>query len=558
MAATIRFETEGNKLLLIVHQSDAANAVSAEELKRAFDHSEFCNARLIDRSIFTQAANQLAERSATQHAFHLHIAHLDDATLDVSIDDDQMEAVALVTAPNGGKALGFADIINQLKALGVTSGIRRQAIEALIEHTKHGVPGSSLSHRVARGRKPVNGLNARFKPLVDDARKRILRPQEREDGTVDMRNLGELISVHNGQPLLEKLPPTKGRDGFTVKGEVLKASDGEDKPMKPGEGSDFDPENPSILVATRLGLPSFSENSVQVDEVLTMKSVDVSTGHVDFQGSVIITENVGEGMRVTASGDITVGGYVDSAHLIAKGNITVSKGIIGKQLNDNEDYTEEVPELSTEINAQGTIWCAYAQYALLDGTRGIIADKQLTHCHVITNGALCIGGEGRNARGKLIGGLIETSADIYTGQLGAPAGSRTQIVFSLPTQETEQDRELKALKQQLASQVELLKKVSRGKEQLATISDPVKRKAYASRLLDSLKTTQKQIALLRGKIEKLRNTPVEHEVIRTFVNRQAFPGSVFKYNDKLLRIKEKRNATLVLLEDTELRMDVLR
>src|SRR5690606_11993322 len=110
------------------------------------------------------------------------------------------------------------------------------------------------------------------------------------------------------------------------------ANDGEDRDLKAGKGTEINPDNPNQLIATQKGMPSFIDNTAEVDEILTMQNVYVSTGHVDYEGSVIITGSVGEGMRVKATGDITVAGYVDSAQLSAGGNITIAKGCIGHQL----------------------------------------------------------------------------------------------------------------------------------------------------------------------------------------------------------------------------------
>ena len=107
---------------------------------------------------------------------------------------------------------------------------------------------------------PIHGKNARFEALVEDARKRILKPQEREDGTVDMRDLGKQITVDKGDALMRRLPPEGGRDGFTIKGETLPAEGGDDIALAAGEGTEISDQDPDLLVATKVGMPWFTHN----------------------------------------------------------------------------------------------------------------------------------------------------------------------------------------------------------------------------------------------------------------------------------------------------------
>jgi len=48
-----------------------------------------------------------------------------------------------------------------------------------------------------------------------------------------------------------------------------------------------------------------------------------------------------------------------------------------------------------------------------------------------------------------------------------------------------------------------------------------------------------------------------HPTLRTMVSREVFPGILFIFKEKSLRIKEHRNGTMFLLEDKQLRVDSL-
>ena len=567
MSGPASFRVSERDVYIIIDAGTRPSEVKAEQLQKAWQASDYSAAKLLDPQMMAQTATKYAQHfskdSNSSISFQVIIAEIFDADLNLLVSDDDMKVTASAIVGFGGKALTQEAIIAKLKEKKVTSGIQRKAIDALVEHTNEAPPGAELSVTVAKGKYPINGSNAKFKPLADDARKRVLRPQLREDGTADMRDLGAQVTVDPEQPLLQKIPPSKGRPGFTVFGQELEAHDGEDRDFKPGEGTRVSETDSNLIVADRTGMPSFNDNSVQVDDVMQLNNVDVSTGHVKFKGSVIVSGNVSEGMKVTCSGDITVGGYVDSAELYADGNITVRKGCIGRLLNSgetaehDEDADDWIPDVSTKLVAGGSIWCAYAQYSCLDSQNGVHTDKQLTHCHVITKGQLAIGGEGRNARGKLIGGTIETCDHIYCGQLGAPAGTKTRIYWSLPPVDPQSLEHLKNMRGVLAKTLARIKVVQQGLDRCKTLEDGPKKLEYETKLKGELRKLKARIVTTRISIDSVLEAFENHPVLRTMVSKEVFPGILFIFKEKSLRIKEHRNGTMFLLQDKQLRVDSL-
>lgn len=236
-------------------------------------------------------------------------------------------------------------------------GLSKLKIQTLLQKITKLKPGDSCQSEIAQGKHPVNGQNAVLERKVSLARERLLQPQEREDGTVDMRNLGSMIMVKPNDILMIKHPGTEGSPGYNIKGEVLKQKPGKDLPLLAGTGTSIHPNDPNKLIATVAGQPVETRTGMNVDDVLQLKDVDISTGHVTFKGSILITGDVHEGMIVKSSGDITVMGFVDSATLEAEGDITVSKGVIGRQIRVNE--------FSTNLTAQGQISAQFVQYSQL-------------------------------------------------------------------------------------------------------------------------------------------------------------------------------------------------
>ena len=560
----IQFERSGDDVYVSILKS--TDGIDAGKIKTAFEMSRFADALLVNDNAFNQIANNFIQWQGKEHSSSSHynerVATLEDAQLYVVISDDHMTATISCDAARGGEPIKRQDILEALKAAGVVAGIKRKMVDKVISHSLKVEPGSNFEATIARGVTAKNGDNAWFERLVDDARQRVLQPQEREDGTVDMRDLGEQITVLEGDPLLRKHPPTRGRQGTTVKGDVIEAIDGEDAEMIPGEGTRIADDDPMLIVAERTGMPWFTHNSANVDDVLTLKTVDVSTGHVKFKGSVIVTGNVTEGMRVECTGDITVAGYVDSAQLYAGGSITVRKGCIGHISSEDEERLQAdeayIPHLSSKMDAGASIWCAYAQYAFLECKQSLTIDRQLTHCHVKCTGEAFIGGQDTNARGKVIGGTFETCANVSAGQLGARAGTLTRFLLSVPPPMPSDLQALTDLYRQLRVTTHSLKRIKLGLQRCNSLANNEQQKSLKQSLRTAAHNELNHMRSVQNDLKVMRASLKNHPTLRIVAAKEVFPGVQLEHERKKLRMKEHRGGTLLLLKDHELRMDILR
>lgn len=422
-----------------------------------------------------------------------------DATITISIDSDEMGASAEIVTAKGGKHLSAKAILDAAKEAGVKKGFSKENLIKLAQTAAQEEPSTIVKREIARGREAVRGKDARIKHLVESAQDRILRPKEREDGSVDMRDLGDIICVKVGEPLAQKLPLTDGIEGYTVTGTPLHPDKGDDTTLVAGEGTAISPKNANVLISTLVGQPKIIENGMTVDETYQINNVDVSTGHIDFQGSVIIAGDVSEGMRVVATGDISVGGFVESAVLEAGGDITITSGIIGrKQDVENSDITDF--QMSAQITAKGKIYAKYGQYAEIKSSSDIRIENQLMHSLVDVKGNLHIGSEDK-PNGKLIGGLIQASQIVAAGYIGATAGSKTTIEFK--------------------------HKVDDFKEQLAVLDEQIQ--------VENEKTTELQVA--RDKLKKLppeqQNKEVLTKVVTTYQYHAGRMGEMINEREDL-------------------------
>jgi len=375
------------------------------------------------------------QQHQTGREFRYQVLKRKDAVIEIKIDPDEMSASAEVTTAIGGKNLTAKDILDSAQATGVKKGFEKKGILHLVQASAIEPAGTLIKAVIANGKLPINGSDARVQPLVQCAQDRILRPKEREDGSVDMKDLGDIICVRIGEPLAQVVPLTPGVDGFTVKGVALTPNPGEDIAFTVGEGTRINPKNKNILISTSVGLPRSINNGIAIDEVYKLKNVDATTGHVNFEGSVIVDGDVCEGMKVEAKGDITIGGAVESAFLKAGGDITVLGGIIGKK-QEAEDLSTSDLVMSANLKADGNIFSKYCQYADVSCKKFTVSN-QLMHSIINVTDRLWVGSE-EKADGKLIAGYINAVNSVHAGTIGATAGSATTITFEHKIKEYKQ------------------------------------------------------------------------------------------------------------------------
>jgi uncharacterized protein (DUF342 family) len=350
-----------------------------------------------------------------------------DATVSVTIDNDGMAANAEITAAQGGKNLSAKAILAAAQASGVKKGFSKEHLVRLAQLAAKEKPLTLVRLQIAIGKLATKGKDAIIKPLVESAQSRILRPKKRDDGSVDMRDLGDIICVKVGDPLAEKIPFTLGENGYTVTATPLVAEPGNDISLVPGDGTEISPTNKNVLISRRVGLPKMIPNGMEVDEVYRVKNVTVGSGNINFTGSVLVEGDVNEGMKVIASGDITVGGFVESAMIEAGGDVTISGGIIGHK-HDVETTKITDVKMSVSVNAKGNLYAKYCQYAQISCSKDIRIEKQLLHSLINVNGDLKVGTE-EHSNGVLIGGYIKSGKHVSAGIVGATAGSNTIISF---------------------------------------------------------------------------------------------------------------------------------
>ncbi|KOO14961.1 polymerase [Vibrio xuii] len=362
----------------------------------------------------------LAKEMKSEAYVGITIAEVRDASVEVVLSEHDMLASMVVTGAHKGVPLKGPQIVQALAQSHVTKGINKLALKKVLVMSHQLKPGETFSQPVAKGKNPIQGVDAKFIPLVKDPTKQVLAPKESApDGKVDMLNLGETITVSENDPLMKRVPATKGTPGLTVQGKVIPPKPGNDAMLKEGKGTKISPDNPNLLIAEVSGMPIIKERGVDVEDALCLPTIGVATGHVKFKGNVVVLGNIESDMMVRATGSLTVGGFIESADVQVQGDIEVSKGIIGH--NVSEDQSK-----SCIVKSGGTITANYAQFSELQAANDIHLS---VHC--LNNELRCghdlVVSDAAEKQGTLSGGHAKVGGKVTCINLGVEGDTATYL-----------------------------------------------------------------------------------------------------------------------------------
>ena len=237
-----------------------------------------------------------------------------------------------------------------------------------------------------------------------------------------MRNLGTIICVQKGVELLRRMPPTEGRNGFTVLGDVIAAKPGEWIKFKSGESTVISDHDENLLISDITGMPKFKNQKMWVDDVLSCKDVNVGSGNIDYDGSVLVNGDVTENMVIVASGDVTVNGFVESATIHAGGDIIITQCAMGKADDNGIEY-------STSLTSKGSVHVQHGQSLEIHCKGDVTVGRQLAYSRIDCRGKVTVGNLD-NPNGNIFACTIKCQGKVSAGTLGAASGSNLSIDFS--------------------------------------------------------------------------------------------------------------------------------
>lgn len=401
----------------------------------------------------------------------------------------------------------------------VTAGIDDQAIEVFCRQAAAN-PGQMIKGIVARGTPLTPTIQPNYQ-FTFSSRKSIGRVLE--SGKIDYRDRGMVNFIKSGTLLLEIIPGKAGISGLQVDGTIMEA-----KPLKSLKkiraGKNVKLENTSEghlhYLAAADGQADLRGSELVVENMFTIDGdVDLSTGHIKYQGPIHITGSLHNGFAVISNSDVFIDTLIEGGTVKAKGDLVVGAGIIGSG--------------ESSITVLGNIKSEY-----ITGVENCRAKGSIVAERHIINSKLTAGGAIRCA-GKITGECsISAFSGIETGELGSEGSSHTTVEVGNDIFIRERLQKIdRVMEPMIERSIEIVDQVSLPvimKKDLSML--PAERREKATELLNEYQQIDAQITLLKKKKTELEEKSAAARQARITVHQQVYPGVLIKIGHETYQV----------------------
>lgn len=166
-----------------------------------------------------------------------------------------------------------------------------------------------------------------------------------------------------------------------------------------------------------------------VEPTVTLARVDLTSGNIDFDGTVNISGDVRAGMSVRATGDIHVGGTVEAAILEAGGNVVIQGGVIGHS-EMHEHPAEARKSMIARVRCGASFSARFVENASIEVGDSIMVDELVMQSELAAVNQILVGKPG-SGRGRIIGGVAEATFLVQAATIGSPAGVKTRVIVGV-------------------------------------------------------------------------------------------------------------------------------
>lgn len=249
---SLTFSLEGGQKLLASYTPPEGEKtpLTIGAVKQAFLASGYA-----DHFIFDNSLEELLSRCNTiTQPFTMAVGERRDGTFTIRCSHDGVEAYLVIAPPWGGAPVSLEQVRRALAEKKIVIGVRHAEIEEAIAS---GRPQEILA---ASGRPPEPGTDGELVSLLPEVKERIPHC-DAEDGIVDYRDLGEIVSVAAGTPLMRRIPPVPGTVGESIFGKEIPPPPVADVQFAQNpDGAEISPEDPNLLVAAIAGQPVLAKD----------------------------------------------------------------------------------------------------------------------------------------------------------------------------------------------------------------------------------------------------------------------------------------------------------
>ncbi len=434
------------------------------------------------------------------------------------VADDKLSATLNMTNIYDMKLMTSDAIMSAINLAGVKFGIDEGLIKQVISAPEDYY---RQTLKIASAKLAVNGVPAKVRfaftnPTMEQ------RPLERDNGSVDFKELRRLNNIRMGQFLAEWLPAVPGELGMNVNGEAIQPEKQADERIAPGTNTVWNADK-TKLYATADGLATITtDRKVHVFPCYEIDgNVDYSEGHVDFFGTVHINGDIMPGFRVKAGGDVLIKGNCDGGSIEAGGSIMVMGGIIGAP--------DQIIRAGVDLHA------LYVLEGELFAARDVVVTQSIMRSKIEAGNTVRCDG----AKSLVVGGNIYAGEMMSFQTVGNVSESHTNLYLGLfPLLRLEADE----IKEKLTPLRSKLEQIANAILLLERLSNVQRLNSQQLQMMDQLQTNRKQLqfdlyqyserwAELQLFFERAMEGYIE-------VKKSTFPGTIINIGRQSMTVRD--------------------
>lgn len=450
------------------------------------------------------------------------------------VSENGMEAYARFLPPSEtAKRMTLDDFMKDLRFRRITHGIQTAA---LAEHFN----GRGLFCQdilIAKGTEPIQGHDAQIVYCFQTDLQN--RPLKREDGSVDYFKMTTINQCRKGEVLAKIIPEDMGQDGTDIFGSPLKPRTVKKEVLSFGRNITLSADKNSITSDVD-GHVSLVDGKVFVSTVYQVKSVDVATGDLEYDGDILIEGDVIANFTVKSGGNVTINGVVEGANIIADGDIMIAKGMNGMGKG--------------KLTAKGNVIVKFLENVDVQAG-GYVQSEAIMNCNVSAKGEILVEGK----KGLISSGHIQSGCKITAKTIGANLGGNTILevgvepevknrYISLQKLVAEEGKAIHDAEQVIVTFSEKMKKGARFNE--IQIQEMKKLAIETEEKKDAVESAQAEMTVLMEKMATVKQAEV-------IVTGEIFPGVTIIIGEDSKTIQTSYRYCRFVRERGEIRMSAM-
>ncbi len=402
-------------------------------------------------------------------------------------------------------------ILTVLFKLNIRKGINREEIKKMVSNPKKG-----QKYLVAAGKEAVDGKDGHYEYFVDI--QSTCEPEIDSDGAADFSNMSFINQVHVGDKIAVYHRATKGENGYNIFGEVSPGKNGKEIPILKGEGFMIMSDKVTY-VAKVTGAVSVVDGLITIKKIMVVPEVRITDKRINYDGVVYVQGDVNSGSEIRATGDVVIGGHMESSTITSGGNVVIAGGA-----------TCPVRGI---INAEGDVTAKFFEGVTIRGKS--VSANYFINCVVDARGMVKTYGR----TGVIYGGTTQSLAGISSATIGNKSGVKTVINLGAPSSLLV---EYNKLQKQISREIEDLKALSTEKDRLLEFGGTGDIKLMQWKIKINAAVSSKEIIIKRLVKEKeaMEAEMQRGENAQAEATEMIYAGTLFVINGVAYKVPEDR------------------